>query len=198
MTCPGFRNLVDALFRDDTERTIQKAQRWHGQVESDNSPSKSSSSSSSQTTTPQPFQHVTQTSTSFPDLPVVLTHALTQPIADVAAPFYFAKFTCNEPPGSADHQRWLQQAYHDAPFNHPLRTAIEAVGMAGLSNFFYAPEVEAQAKSQYGRALAVTKAALRDPVLSLEDTTLATVLLLSHFEVGITPFREPLVLLDGC
>jgi hypothetical protein len=77
---------------------------------------------------------------------------------------------------------WLTKTYLEESPNHALRTAIEAAGMAGISNRFYAPHIAAKSKVQYGRALAATKQALDNPVKSIEDSTLAAVILLGFFE----------------
>ena len=67
--------------------------------------------------------------------------------------------------------------------NHPLREAIEAAGLAGISNSSYAPELAYRSQEQYVRALKATNKALRDPSESLSDTTLMAVILLGLFEV---------------
>lgn len=56
--------------------------------------------------------------------------------------------------------------------------------MAGISNVSFAPQVASRSKEHYGRALAVTRQALGDPVVSVADTTLMTIILLGLFEVG--------------
>lgn len=66
---------------------------------------------------------------------------------------------------------------------HVLREAIEAVGMAGISNVSDAPDVASKSKRQYGRALASLNQALKDPTQALADTTLMAVILLGLYEV---------------
>jgi hypothetical protein len=115
--------------------------------------------------------------------PTSISYALYQPISEIAVQFFFANYTCDEPPLSAAYHAWLTQAYYENPPNHALREIIEAAGMAGISNIYYAPQVASKSKEQYGRALAATNRALNNSVESVTDTTLMAVILLGLFEV---------------
>jgi hypothetical protein len=97
------------------------------------------------------------------------------------ANFYFTKYTLNEDPFSGDYHNWLAQAYSSG--DQALRGAIEAVGMAGISNVYYAPHVFSKSKEQYCQALAALNHALGDPVIAVADTTFMAVILLSMFEM---------------
>jgi hypothetical protein len=77
-----------------------------------------------------------------------------------------------------------------------LRTAIEAVGLAGLSNTLYAPHLAARAQDRYGKALAGLDGALQDPCIATRDTTLMAVILLGLFEVSDAPSRSNVSLID--
>jgi hypothetical protein len=59
---------------------------------------------------------------------------------------------------------------------------MEAVGMAGISNVYYAPHVLSKSREHYGRALAALNHALKSPVEAVADTTLMAVILLGMFE----------------
>lgn len=173
MQCPGFRDLADVVFRDESERIIRKA---HGesQMEQPRLP------------VMQDVVSALSTASAFSAslLPTTISYALSQPINEIGAHFFFANYTYDEPPLSEGYRAWLAHMYYEDPSNHALRAAIEAVGMAGISNIFYAPQVAAKSKEQYGRALAATKQALSDPVESVADTTLMIVILLGLFEVA--------------
>jgi hypothetical protein len=65
----------------------------------------------------------------------------------------------------------------------PLSLAFSAVGLACLGNRRNSKALLTTADSIYMRALNKINVALRDPVLVLEDSLLAAVLLLSLFEV---------------
>lgn len=139
--------------------------------------------------TSQPHTIIPQRSESknFNFLPFTsMSYALSQPINELGAHFFFANYTCDEPPLSEAYHSWLTKTYFEDRPNHALRAAIEAAGMAGISNKFYAPHVAFKSKGQYGRALAATKQALSDPVESVADTTLIAVILLGLFEVTQT------------
>jgi hypothetical protein len=97
------------------------------------------------------------------------------------ANFYFAKYTLNEDPFSGDYHDWLAQAYSSG--GQALRGAIEAVGMAGISNVYYAPHIFSKSRQQYCLALAAVNHALGDPVIAVTDTTFMAVILLGMFEV---------------
>jgi hypothetical protein len=112
-----------------------------------------------------------------------IPYALSQPLKESAANFFFANYACDRSPFSKSYQDWLTKLYCDDSSNHGLRGAIEAAGMAGLSNISYAPNIASKSKEQYCQALIATKQALRDPIESVTDTTLITVILLGLFEV---------------
>jgi hypothetical protein len=113
-----------------------------------------------------------------------IAHSLSQPVTELAAQFFFVNYTCNEPPLSEGYHAWLTQAYHQDSPDSGLRAAIQAAGMAGISNTSYAPQISAQSKAQYGRALNALKQALINPMQATADITLMTVILLGLFEVG--------------
>lgn len=119
-------------------------------------------------------------------LPTSISYTLSQPTNEIAAHFFFANYACDEPPFSKSYLVWLIQMYCEDCPSHALRAAIEATGMAGISNVFYAPNLASKAKEHYGRALAATKLALSDPVESVADTTLMTVILLGIFGVTLS------------
>jgi hypothetical protein len=167
------------LFRDESERTIQKAR----QIEQSNSVL----IQETVTTCSRPPQISAPTSesksltSSFG--PVSISYPLSQPINELGANFFFTKYTFNEPPFSSDYHDWLAQSYFEDGPNHVLRAAIEAVGMAGISNVSHAPHVASKSKEQYCKALAAMKQVSNDPVQAIADTTLMAVILLGLFEV---------------
>jgi hypothetical protein len=177
--CPGYRNLDEVLFRDESERIIRKAR----QIEQSNSVLIQETI----TTCPRPPQSSAPTSeskslaSSFG--PISISYPLSQPINELGANFFFAKYTFNEPAFSSDYHDWLTQSYFEDGPNHVLRAAIEAVGMAGISNVFHAPHVASKSKEQHCEALAAMKQALNDPVQAIADTTFMAVILLGLFEV---------------
>lgn len=157
------------MFRDESKRIIRRAHKHHA------------GDGIGQRTLPV-AKDVASTSHAS-TFPTSMFHELSQPINEVGAHFFFTKYTCDQPPLSEDYHAWLTQMYFEDCTNHALRAAIEAAGMAGISNIFYAPDVAYKSKEQYCRALAATKLALSDPKESVADTTLVTIILLGLFEV---------------
>lgn len=66
-----------------------------------------------------------------------------------------------------------------------LQAAMEAVGLAGLSNQRSDPSLLAKARTQYAVALRMTKSHLADADRCKQDRTLTAVALLGLFEVDI-------------
>src|SRR5262249_43323873 len=102
---------------------------------------------------------------------------------ELGANFFFTKYTINEAPFCNDYNDWLTRSYFEDGPSHVLRVAIDAVGMAGISNVFHAPPVSSKTKKQYCQALAAMKQALDDPVQAIADTTFMAIILLGVFEV---------------
>ena len=70
----------------------------------------------------------------------------------------------------------------DVP-NGQFSTAVSAVALASLANRPNSKNLLPKAREIYTKALALTNAALRDPVQAKTDQTLSSVLLLGIFEV---------------
>ncbi|KAH8680288.1 hypothetical protein BGZ61DRAFT_456511 [Ilyonectria robusta] len=172
--CPGYRDLDQVLFRNESERIIRKAR---------------------QLDQPQPAlgQEVIATSSHPPknglataceapptSLPLGISYPPSQPVNNLGASFFFTKYTFNEVPFCGDYHDWLTQSYFND--GSVLQAAIEAVGMAGISNVSYAPYVASKAKEQYCKAVTAVNLALGDPVQAAADSTLMAVILLGLFE----------------
>ena len=167
------------MFRDESERIIRKAR----QIEQSKSTLIQESlpiSPRSPTSSVPPSESNSLTSSLYP---ISISHPLSQPINELGANFFFAKYTFNEPPFPSDYHDWLNQSYFKDGPNHALRAAIKAVGMAGMSNVFHAPHIASKSKEQYCEASAAMKQALNDPVQAIADTTFMAVILLVLFEV---------------
>ncbi|KAH7007070.1 hypothetical protein EDB80DRAFT_718179 [Ilyonectria destructans] len=172
--CPGYRDLDQVLFRDESERIIRKAR---------------------QLDLPQPAlaQEVIATSNYLlksglatgceppqTSPPLGISYPPSQPVNNLGASFFFTKYTFNEVPFCGDYHDWLTQSYFND--GSVLQAAIEAVGMAGISNVSYAPNVASRAKEQYCKAVTAVNLALGDPVQAAADSTLMAVILLGLFE----------------
>ncbi|KAF1810197.1 hypothetical protein P152DRAFT_102382 [Eremomyces bilateralis CBS 781.70] len=176
--CPGFRNLNDVMFRDESLRIIKRVRKTYD----DNAPLEQRAPLIVHNAVPtvqlQSNGSDGATTADSPRVPRVLP----LPIIEMAANFFFAKYTCDEPPLSSDFFSWLAKMYNQNQPNYAFRAVIEATGMAGISNVNYAPEIASKAKERYVEALAATKQALNNPHESVSDATLVTVINLGIFE----------------
>ncbi|OAQ89772.1 fungal specific transcription factor domain-containing protein [Purpureocillium lilacinum] len=169
--CPGYRDLDHVRFRDDTRRTILRAGNRETQAPGRIHVSRMNS------------QDILSPRPSVSDSGNAIRRAIPRAIPvrhhELSASFYFSKYAFHEVPLSEAYQSWLTESYRDAPV---LKAAIEAVGMAGMSNVLYAPHLEVQARKRYSEALASTQQALNDADHAADDTTLMAVILLGLFE----------------
>lgn len=88
---------------------------------------------------------------------------------------------------------WLVPLLKSEPQNGHFLRAFNACAYASLGNRVTANGINLSdmALSEYSRALAATHAAIRDPVSCKSDGTLASVLLLSLFEVRCERYSHP-------
>lgn len=162
MQCPGYRNLNEVLFRDESDRIIRKAHQI-----------KDSKSTLIQDT------NALALCQSYAGI----SPSLSQPVTELGANFFFTKYTFLEPPYSKDSISWLARSYLEDATNPVLQLVIEAVGMLGISNVFHAPNVASKARRKYCNAMAAMKRSLNDPTKAVADTTFVAVMLFGLFEV---------------
>jgi hypothetical protein len=189
--CPGFRDLASVLFRDESQRIIQKARNGaeqcfdtqEMQAVVENGIGKISNNS-------LPCVSKYQNAT-LPDAGdfAALVHAgipspISQSVNDLGANVFFSLYSYDNFPFPGEGRSWLMQAYFEDLRDSSFRTIVEAVGMALISNKFNAPQLASEAKEQYVRALAATKRALSSPTEFTSDCTLMTVILFGAYEVS--------------
>lgn len=184
--CPGYRDLVEIVFRDETKRIIGQVSRQQGWRSDANEEccfrSRAPSTSASSLASASISRSIVGNRTSLHGIP---SRPLSQCVQDLAVNFFFTTYTYSDPPFFRDYRDWLSRCYHDH-VNDVLRAALEAVGLAGLSNVSAGAEVIArQSRKRYCRALICMKDALNDPVRTVADTTLMAVMLLILFEVTL-------------
>lgn len=176
--CPGYRNLVDFLFRDDSAGTVKRNRRdaarerlnptEYGQIDA----------------TASPLNLTVQDGPFFTCSPM---HSLPQRPGEVAAVFYFRNFTIQDPPLSGATSRGTILKLLDSP---TALVVIEAIGLAAISNIRGDQRLLQQARARYSQALRGTNAALDDPAQAACDATAMAVLLLSQFERMYLDSRE--------
>lgn len=171
------------MFRDESARLVKKSRKRSKQP-SEIEKSISSTPESSPVDTPESVQsqELVLSTTPASSQDVVVPYPMASSITDRAATFFFANYVHSDPPFSQEYLRFLCQEY--ASSNPALTEVIEAVGMAGISNMFKAPEIMAKANQRYGRALAMTNNALSDPKQATTDATLMAIWFLGIYEVG--------------
>ncbi|CAP59717.1 uncharacterized protein PODANS_1_360, partial [Podospora anserina S mat+] len=159
LPCPGYRDLNEVIFRDESSRIIRISRKGERKQ---TGPALSPSAANP------------------------LPASLTSPADEVGANFFFAKYVFHQDPfsTSSGYQDWLATAYrhHDGRFA-PLRAAIEAAGLAGLSNINPSPQLSVQSRQQYRHALTAVKEALSNPSQAADDATLMAVILLGLYEM---------------
>ncbi|OAL68744.1 hypothetical protein A7D00_7310 [Trichophyton violaceum] len=85
---------------------------------------------------------------------------------------------CIPTSGRVGYLHSLQSTTSDA-----VLACMASVGMATLANINYSADLRIAAREQYGHALSLTNAMLRDPVKARQPAALDTVMLLGMFEV---------------
>lgn len=171
MRCPGYRDLKDVLFRNESDRIIRKFNKSKSPEES--SPEalytpKSGSSESALTS---------------PGVSTCILAPFSQSTDDLAANFFFAKYLPKETLIAKNFHDWLGNTYLDNT-SSALSAIVQAIGMAGLSNIYPAAEIAVESQRRHHQALWGLKQALDDPIKVTSDETLTTVNLLSLYEVS--------------
>ncbi|KAK1750325.1 hypothetical protein QBC47DRAFT_394514 [Echria macrotheca] len=186
--CPGYRDLVDVLFRDESARFTRNVRGLRaggaGIVSGATTGPETGPSSSSTSSVPAPAQQPTRSALQ-QLLPSsgLLPRPLSSSAVEAGANFFLATYAHSGPPGSTDFHQWMSTTMaRDGPDGQLLGTIIEAIGMAALSNLHYAPQLAAQSRVRYGQALMAANRALRHPTHAFSDATLATVILMSLYE----------------
>lgn len=161
--CPGYRNMVDLNFRDQSQHVIDKAQQaYYGQK------SKAGMLSAKKTKHVQSIQ---------PTSCLVSKIATDQPICI----FLHSYVPSDSVPVKA--QLTMSQIVTQAKSSCAVRCAISSIGLAMLANTRNEPSLMNEARKEYTTALRLTNSALRHESDFLQDTTLSAVLLLGMFEV---------------
>lgn len=101
----------------------------------------------------------------------------TDALANIATAFFLTQYV----PGS--HFDFLPLMHDPSSPESLLSTVIKAVALASLSHEIRRPELMALARRQYSHGLVETNRALQSAELSRQDGTLASILLLAHFEM---------------
>ncbi|KAG9228171.1 hypothetical protein BJ875DRAFT_259104 [Amylocarpus encephaloides] len=191
-TCPGYRNQLDLMFRNESDAVIGKAKAR------DNPSSTPRSTPSASPPTPQEchgdfmpdgdYETVQQQMADFNlnthdphmrvlSMSIIPTWSL-QPTLEQQAQGFFA----------AHSGAWLRDFSATGSLcppcvtDEPLLASIRAVGLAGLSHSTRTPDLMIKARKDYVTALRLTNSALRSPTQVKKDSTLFSVMVLGIYE----------------
>lgn len=175
--CPGYKDEFDLVFRNETEATERRARKANNKALAlKTSLAKDSSSRASDVKTP-----ASSTRSSANSSPLL---SPTQSIDERTAHHFVSNYVLVPPQGTERGylQFVLPLIKAERPSPH-FKLAFEACALAYFSNRMgNAAHLEKEALAKYVKALATTGSAIRDPVESKQDATIAAVILLSLFE----------------
>ncbi|KAJ0412936.1 hypothetical protein BJY00DRAFT_306658 [Aspergillus carlsbadensis] len=195
-TCPGYRDTLSLMFRDESQRVIQKATTG-AQRRKPNKARRlevlaSKSTQSSPNSNVKPHVSSPESTTSTMDRQVEETSAQLQ--LQTAQP-------CHQPTENEAISWFLQYnswpgALHMMGFDATVldqqtmslgekarRSSLVSVGMALLGRLRQSAQIKERAVMEYGHALNLLLRALADETESRTDATLSAVLLLAIFEI---------------
>ncbi|KAI2812285.1 transcriptional regulator family: Fungal Specific TF [Aspergillus niger] len=164
--CPGYRSALEYKFRDQSRDVIRKAQL--------KAERESEEISKRQKRTVKGNSNQMLTYSSSP------SSNLSYPTAELAKGYLFVNYI-------AKGDRGAYMPYLSTLANHlessAVNDALTAAGLAALSNIYRSRQLMYTARQHYMTALSQTSSSLSHAHLSTRDETLATVVLLSMFEV---------------
>lgn len=187
--CPGYRNLTELSFRDESAKTIERIRRdtsfvvydpvlYYGQEQLEEcvSDARSSDSVIIPTTSTSPPDEQSEQIRRLLSLPAPTRHPH-QSLDQMATAFFFTNLAMQD----ESEYNLLASTYRNHS-NSAAFLAIEAIGLAGLSNVLRDSQLHSEARRRYGQALTKTNQAIGDPARATSDPTVTAVLLLSEFE----------------
>lgn len=185
--CPGYRDEQTLKFVDEGSNVARKVQakqaiksrrRAHESENSGGSSDSSTISPSSDDPAPALFQSGPLIlSPQGSPIPRVLAHSL----QSQGIRYFLANYVMSDSDLCAGHLQSL--ASWKTTQSKTLKVAMEAVGLAALSNQRRDRSLMARARHQYAIALYLTKSHLQDPFRCKQDRTITAVALLGLFEV---------------
>ena len=170
--CPGYRDQLDLIFRDQSDVTANKVQQASPNVAK--YPKHATPNWHKELARSVPLELVKNA-----DAPAKPIHV---PYVDQAASFFFKTYDSEAAESVKSVYRCIPYLY-DAFQDSALSSVITALGLAGLSRYWNAPNMMSHATSNYYTALRQIRTDLQDPVAVKTDQTLLSVYLLGLYEV---------------
>lgn len=182
--CPGYRNLLDLYFRDETEevsRRVNKKNQSRSTTSKEGSeepdlPAEPRRERHGKPLKPTSFDELADNTTAYDQYPGSLTLIPSQDASFMAVTCFINGFL------EDSHFDYLPPLYLQSPPSSPLVVATQCVATASLASDWRNSTLMIEARRQYSEAIKLTNAALCSPVDALQDHTLISVLLLALFE----------------
>ncbi|KAJ4321451.1 hypothetical protein N0V94_002884 [Neodidymelliopsis sp. IMI 364377] len=179
IVCPGYRNALDELFRDESASVSRKARKSYGAPVGFNSSQKSTQKLKLSAKNSSRSINKDEDSPAF-DLSIPApTTSLSESLDDVALVHFMLAYI----PGS--RFEYLPNLYRHNQIGTPLSATVHAASLARLASETGLCNVMDQARLTYTKALFETNAALSDPETATSDAALISVLLLTLFETSV-------------
>jgi hypothetical protein len=103
---------------------------------------------------------------------------------DQALCFFFGNYVSgSDMLNTCGNYQYLSAIYANQPVGKSLRQAVASIGLAGLANFWSAPNIMAQSNSAYCSALQLVNSGLGNIEEAKSDQTLVAIILLGLYEV---------------
>lgn len=168
--CCGYRNRIDLLFRNETNKVAAKART----SKTYSTPGRGDDFNSSDTTL------ACQLNSAPPPLQIY-SRSLSIPLEDEGTNYFFHSFVMS---GSTSFLSYVPTLYQQGADSSPLHEIIASIGMASISNIKSDPRIMFAARRKHTLVLQAINRALQDPERAKLDTTFVAVLLLCLFEVS--------------
>lgn len=167
--CCGYRNKIDLLFRNETDKVTAKART----SKTYSTPGRGDDFNSSDTTLACQLNSV-------PPPMHIYPQSLSIALEDEGTNYFFHSFVMS----GSNFLSYVPTLYQKGADSSPLHEIIASIGMAIISNIKSDPRIMFAARRKHTLVLQAVNRALQDPERAKLDTTFVAVLLLCLFEVG--------------
>ncbi|KFX91973.1 hypothetical protein V490_05618 [Pseudogymnoascus sp. VKM F-3557] len=177
--CPGYKDDFDLVFRNETQATEKRAKKPSSKAKKAGAQAAASSNRPWSSSAPPTASDALIVSSRSEQVPSTLSI----PVEQVASHYFFTNFVATSDNGASigltDYIIPLAQA---SPSNKHLSLAFSAASLAAFGNRPSGKALLTKAQEQYSKAIRHVNDALRDPVATKTDETLAAVMLLGMYE----------------
>lgn len=190
--CPGYRDELSLLFRDETQDVVRKAKETRLSKAASHLSKKKRTSCSFENGANSDKRVILRPATAVEsqrynyDCDPLRLRWISAPITEQATNFFFANFAWL---AASLMQKGVLFAPNldDSLGGKALMAGVASIGSATLSNIHNAPEFHVSARENYIAALRLIKGALADTSQAKTDLTFTASILLGIFEVRYIP-----------